>query len=112
MARHIPFRIVGHCIDCGGTVEHRATGTLRCNACESAMGALRSAAVRAVRNAIAAGQLQAASECLCSDCEAPAAGYDHRDYLQPLNVAPVCRTCNQRRGPANWQRASHQGAPR
>lgn len=35
----------------------------------------------------------------CVDCSAPAAEYDHRDYLKPLDVQPVCRACNQVRGP-------------
>lgn len=41
----------------------------------------------------------------CSDCGGPATEYDHRDYNQPLLVAPVCRGCNARRGkaiPRTW----------
>lgn len=34
----------------------------------------------------------------CADCAAPATDYDHRDYLHPLKVDPVCRRCNNRRG--------------
>jgi hypothetical protein len=36
----------------------------------------------------------------CTDCEALALSYDHRDYLLPLKVEPVCLSCNARRGPA------------
>lgn len=36
----------------------------------------------------------------CVDCGAPARDYDHRDYNRPLDVEPVCRRCNMRRGPA------------
>lgn len=36
----------------------------------------------------------------CVDCGAPACDYDHRDYSKPLDVEPVCRRCNLRRGPA------------
>lgn len=35
----------------------------------------------------------------CADCDSPAAEYDHRDYKKPLDVDPVCRVCNQARGP-------------
>lgn len=38
----------------------------------------------------------------CSDCDAPAVVYDHRDYDKPLEVEPVCNRCNQRRGRAAW----------
>ena len=34
----------------------------------------------------------------CADCAAPAREYDHRDYTKPLQVEPVCRRCNQKRG--------------
>lgn len=37
----------------------------------------------------------------CVDCGAPAEHYDHRDYSKPLDVAPVCRSCNFKRGPAS-----------
>lgn len=36
----------------------------------------------------------------CTDCPRPATEYDHRDYARPLDVEPVCRSCNHRRGPA------------
>jgi len=36
----------------------------------------------------------------CMDCDKPAAHYDHRDYLRPLDVDPVCVRCNFRRGSA------------
>lgn len=36
----------------------------------------------------------------CVDCGKPAQCYDHRDYLEPLDVDPVCMRCNGKRGPA------------
>jgi len=36
----------------------------------------------------------------CVDCGRPASCYDHRDYSKPLDVSPVCRGCNVRRGMA------------
>jgi hypothetical protein len=42
----------------------------------------------------------------CADCSAPAVEYDHRDYGRPLDVQPVCRGCNKKRGTAIWPHAS------
>jgi hypothetical protein len=36
----------------------------------------------------------------CVDCGKTAHGYDHRDYRKPLDVVPICRSCNYKRGPA------------
>lgn len=37
----------------------------------------------------------------CVDCgKNPAIEYDHRDYTRPLEVDPVCQSCNQLRGMA------------
>ena len=40
----------------------------------------------------------------CVDCGANATDYDHRDYNKPLDVEPVCRSCNIRRGNAVFKR--------
>ena len=53
----------------------------------------------AVARAIYQGELKRASEFSCEDCDRPASMYDHRDYLKPLMVAPVCRRHNVLRGP-------------
>jgi hypothetical protein len=37
----------------------------------------------------------------CMDCGKPAKDYDHREYARPLDVEPVCRSCNLNRGPAS-----------
>lgn len=37
----------------------------------------------------------------CVDCGKRAHDYDHRDYSKPLEVEPVCRSCNLKRGPAH-----------
>ena len=36
----------------------------------------------------------------CVDCGNPATEYEHRDYMKPLDVDPVCHKCNIKRGPA------------
>jgi hypothetical protein len=43
--------------------------------------------------------LQPAATKKCVDCGNPAECYDHRDYTRPLKVEPVCKACNNRRGP-------------
>jgi hypothetical protein len=55
---------------------------------------------RTINAAINRGDLPKAKTLTCTDCGEPAHDYDHRDYTKPLVVAPVCRPCNLRRGPA------------
>lgn len=55
-----------------------------------------------VAKAIRRGDLKRASDHLCADCGKQAEQYDHRDYSRPLDVEPVCRRCNARRGPGKW----------
>lgn len=44
---------------------------------------------------------------LCVDCGKQAHHYDHRDYLEPLAVQPVCGSCNHRRGLASDTFSKH-----
>lgn len=44
-------------------------------------------------------------EYACTDCGGVAHEYDHRDYARPLEVQPVCRSCNKQRGTARWPSA-------
>jgi predicted nucleic acid-binding Zn ribbon protein len=55
---------------------------------------------RAVKRAVDKGELQPPYSFSCVDCGNDAEVYDHRDYLKPLDVHPVCRGCNVRRGSA------------
>jgi hypothetical protein len=48
----------------------------------------------------------------CTDCGGVAHEYDHRDYGRPLDVQPVCRSCNKRRGTANWPSPSQFDFPK
>lgn len=61
----------------------------------------------AVSRAVKAGVLPDLScgEYACTDCGAVACQYDHRDYARPLDVEPVCRGCNYRRGSAVYPTA-------
>ena len=36
---------------------------------------------------------------LCVDCGSKATCWEHRDYEKPLEVDPVCASCNKKRGP-------------
>jgi len=55
----------------------------------------------AVWKAINGGSLQKLDGTIdCVDCGKPARDYEHRDYLKPLDVEPVCRSCNCYRGEA------------
>jgi hypothetical protein len=54
---------------------------------------------RLVARAIDLGVLLKPSYYLCVDCGSRATQYEHRDYNKPLDVEPVCVTCNNRRGP-------------
>lgn len=57
-------------------------------------------AIAKVHRAIKKGVLPPARSCVCTDCGKPARHYDHRDYNKPLEVDPVCESCNHLRGPA------------
>jgi len=93
----------GICIDCG---EEAYAKRLRCYGCWMArwyyMDFLRGAseAQAAVSYAIGTGALLPPTSFRCVDCGGPASQYDHRDYGRPLDVIPVCRRDNLRRGPA------------
>lgn len=61
-----------------------------------------------VRKAVARGVLPdlRGKEYACVDCGAIATLYEHRSYLRPLDVEPVCRMCNAKRGTAHWPSAA------
>ena len=62
--------------------------------------AIANPAHAAVARAIKRGLLKRPREFPCTDCGKPAEQYDHREYAKPLEVEPVCRRCNLKRGPA------------
>lgn len=66
-----------------------------------ALAQLLPPAMKAVAKAIKRGELLPLKGAVrCVDCGGRAAVYDHREYGLPLNVDPVCKGCNTRRGPA------------
>jgi hypothetical protein len=62
---------------------------------------IRTPALAAVAKAVKEGRLPKLDGSIpCADCGNPARAYDHREYAKPLDVTPVCRPCNVKRGPA------------
>lgn len=101
------------CVDCRSPVHQYVTKDgrkrrppVRCDACRnlrnlwSEVLSGRSAAQSAVSRAKRDGILPSAEGMPCSDCPRTAECYDHRDYGRPLQVDPVCRSCNSIRGHA------------
>jgi len=70
-----------------------------CEDCEAMRRPIATRARTVVRQAIKDKHIKAASAYRCADCGGPADRYDHRDYLKPLQIAPVCNACNYKRGP-------------
>jgi len=94
--------------ECGYCHEptRRWPSALYCLTCERKRA--RSFNGRLLARAIKAGSIAPASELPCVDCGALAECYDHRDYSRPLDVEPVCRACNWRRGPGAFLHAGRQ----
>lgn len=98
------------CGCCGAVEPARGAANYRCRACRLAglrvyhrrhdyfLG--KDDAGSAVSSAIRSGLLPSPRGLVCADCSGPAVEYDHRDYNKPTEVAPVCRSCNLKRGPA------------
>lgn len=97
-----------HCVDCKAAIvseyKRRAGAPMRCDKCRSVRNsrkAVQSFAHNVVGKAIRLGLLKKPSDFQCADCGKPAECYDHRDYSKPLDVQPVCCSCNVMRGPAD-----------
>ena len=96
------------CLLCGTDKYHYSTAARFCRSCfrvrEVENGG--SMARAAVAKAIKQGEIRPPREFACVDCGCVASEYDHRDYSKPLDVVPVCRPCNARRGPGKWVKHS------
>jgi hypothetical protein len=97
------------CPDCGD--DYQSLHSQRCDTCSHARYVFRrfasgqTLAASAVAAARRNGILQPPTNFQCTDCDCGATEYDHRDYNNPLDVDPVCRGCNRRRGsakPKSW----------
>ena len=98
------------CQQCGKKANRYPTARF-CFSCVEQRGSSRSEkwrkenpqavrAMLAVSEAIFRGQLpMIKNKTKCVDCGETATVYDHRDYAKPLEVEPVCGSCNKNRGP-------------
>ena len=92
------------CGFCG--VQYKGYCSQRCVPCTQALYVFwkvasgRRLAQQAVQREVRARRLPPAKSLKCTDCLAQATEYDHRDYSKPIDVEPVCRRCNLRRGHA------------
>ncbi len=89
------------CATCGADITKRCGSVVKlCLPCgykaSPSGGAAR--AWRLVSAAVSRGDLKPARDHVCVDCGKQASVYDHRDYSKPLDVQPVCRSCNKLRG--------------
>jgi len=71
-----------------------------CSHCRQTHRIIAGNAHQIVAKAIKAKKLLPPETLTCTDCDKPATCYDHRDYDKPLDVEPVCRLCNLKRGEA------------
>lgn len=85
---------------CGRMAECEGSTWLFCYACRKPAENMRSRAGSIVSGLVCGGVMPAARTLKCVDCGKQAMYYDHRDYSKPLQVDPVCGSCNKLRGPA------------
>ena len=88
------------CPLCGEEVVNRYHNAKHCFECMLTNANGSKKAGSEVAKAIKRGDLPPVKTLLCVDCGKPAQSYEHRDYNKPLDVSPVCRSCNYFRGPA------------
>jgi hypothetical protein len=94
--------MIGVCNFCNQDIVGREPAARFCFPCVNGKSKRTGAtnARNAVQKAVRKGVLAPAKTLLCIDCNAMADRYDHRNYNKPLDVVPVCRKCNARRGAA------------
>lgn len=94
------------CAECQISFERFAVGSARvihCDHCRLTRFAVQQHAAKVLNQAIRDGKIKCAKGQSCVDCGKPALCLDHRNYLAPLEVEPVCRSCNFKRPPAIWK---------
>lgn len=95
------------CIECGRDITNDAWNAKRCKPCRYLIATgqrngmtPQAASARIVTVAVQGGILPNLNhiKTKCCDCNDRATCYDHRDYMKPLDVDPVCNRCNINRG--------------
>lgn len=92
-----------YCVICDSKIPNhpgRGSSSYCSLVCATLVSRSREKAARAVAKKIRLGEIPKAREFCCVDCGKPALDYEHRDYGKPLEIVPVCRSCNLKRGPA------------
>jgi hypothetical protein len=87
-------------------ISKRRGSKFTCVECAEPLRQQRRAARCILTMAIKAGFIRSHHGQQCVDCGAPAIGLEHREYSRPLDVEPICNSCNFRRGPAKLLRAN------
>jgi hypothetical protein len=88
------------CASCARPTGRCYSSARFCYECAEQRTTEQTRAIQKVAAAVERGDIPPASDHICVDCGQPASHYDHRDYLFPLMVEPVCARCNVARGPA------------
>jgi hypothetical protein len=88
------------CRVCNGEIIDRHHAAKLCFPCADHKKNGGHEAHRKVKYAITQGNLAPVQKMKCLDCGCQAEIYDHKDYNKPLEVEPVCRSCNRKRGSA------------
>ncbi len=89
-----------NCIVCQNVIKDRHGNARKCLFCDYAYGYGRNKAHGIVHKAVKEGKLEPPTNFSCVDCGLKAIFYEHRDYNKPLEVVPICRLCNIKRGSA------------
>lgn len=97
------------CFYCNVELRYYFKTRLICDDCDVRRIPDRCLVTNKVRTAVRNGVLPKPTTLKCADCGKPADRYDHRDYGKPLQVSPVCGSCNGKRGPAIWRGLGHVG---
>ena len=92
--------MINHCRVCNSAIIDRYHSAKLCFACADHRKNGGYKAHTQVKKAIKNGLLKPVKELKCLDCGCKAEIYDHKDYNKPLEVEPVCRSCNRKRGSA------------
>lgn len=89
------------CITCSEPFKGNKGMPLRCMRCTHVAERVRNRAYRQVFMARLSGRLPELSveHIPCVECGSRAQHWDHRDYTKPLDVQPLCRSCNYKAGP-------------
>lgn len=84
------------CLVCGESTKSPLQWRVYCDDCRGLVTAVQVIASRTMK----LYNIPGPREYACVDCGLPAQAYDHRYYSHPLEVDPVCLSCNNKRGPA------------